>query len=122
LQSCACSGYCPTASPTPTCATTWHARSQRLPEQITSSQITYDLRRLRHHGLIERIPHTFRYRLTDTGTRSALFLTRVHHRVWTTGLAELRDPEPPIPFRPRTVDRDYQAAIDDLTRRARLPA
>jgi hypothetical protein len=92
------------------------------PEQITSSQITYDLRRLRHHGLIERIPHTFRYRLTNTGMRSALFLTRVHQRLWRTGLAELCDPNPPIPSRLRTADRAYQAAIDDLTRQAGLAA
>ena len=92
------------------------------PEQITSGQITYDLRRLRHHGLIERIPHTFRYQLTHTGTRSALFLTRVHQRLWRTGLAELCDPNPPIPSRLRTADRAYQAAIDDLTRQAGLAA
>ena len=38
---------------------------------MTSGQITYDLRRLRLHGLIERIPHTFRYRVTPTGLRTA---------------------------------------------------
>ncbi len=94
----------------------------KLPEQMTSSQITYDLRRLRHHGLIERIPHTFRYQLTTTGMRSALFLTRVNHRLWRTGLAELTDPNPPIPSRLRTADRAYQAAIDDLTHQAGLAA
>ena len=92
------------------------------PEDMTSSQITYDLRRLRHHGLIERIPHTFRYQLTNTGMRSALFLTRIHDRLWRTGLAELCDPNPPIPSRLRTADRAYQAAIDDLTREAHLTA
>ena len=29
--------------------------------------MTYDLRRLNTHGLIERIPHTHRYQVTDTG-------------------------------------------------------
>jgi len=38
---------------------------------MTSGQITYDLRRLRLQGLIERIPHTFRYRVTPTGLRTA---------------------------------------------------
>jgi hypothetical protein len=94
----------------------------KLPEHMTSSQTTYDLRRLRHHGLIERIPHTFRYQPTTTGIRSALFLTRVHHRLWRTGLAELTDPNPPLPTRLRTADRAYQAAIDDLTHQAGLPA
>jgi hypothetical protein len=41
---------------------------------MTSGQIAYDLRRLRLHGLIERIPHTFRYRVTGTGMRLARYL------------------------------------------------
>ena len=31
----------------------------KTPDLMTSGQITYDLRRLRLHGLIERIPHTW---------------------------------------------------------------
>jgi Mn-dependent DtxR family transcriptional regulator len=89
---------------------------------MTSGQITYDLRRLRHHGLIERIPHTFRYRVTDSGMRSAQFLTRVHDRVLRTGLAELTDPSPPVSTALRAADRAYQAAIDDLTRQAGIAA
>ena len=61
---------------------------------MTSGQITYDLRRLRLHGLIERIPHTFRYRVTDTGMRSAQFLTRIHDRLLRTGLAQTHRPPP----------------------------
>ena len=92
------------------------------PGHMTSGQITYDLRRLRHHGLIERIPHSFRYRVTDTGLRTARYLTRVHDRVLRTGLAELTDPSPPAPTALRAADRAYQAAIDDLTRRAAIVA
>ncbi len=84
--------------------------------------MTYDLRRLRLHGLTERIPHTFRYRVTDTGLRTALFLTRVHDRLLRTGLAELTDPDPPLSTALRAADRAYQAAIDDLTRQAGLAA
>jgi hypothetical protein len=43
-------------------------------ESMTAGQMTYDLRRLRLHGLIERIPHTHRYRPTDHGFRTAVFL------------------------------------------------
>ena len=89
---------------------------------MTSGQITYDLRRLRLHGLIERIPHTFRYRVTDTGMRSAQLLTRLHDRLLRTGLAELTDPSPPAPTALRAADRAYQAAIDDLARQAGLAA
>jgi hypothetical protein len=92
------------------------------PGHMTSGQITYDLRRLRLHGLIERIPHTFRYNVTRTGQRSATFLTRVHDRVLRTGLAEITDPSPPAPTALRAADRAYQAAIDDLTRKAGLAA
>jgi hypothetical protein len=92
------------------------------PAHMTSGQITYDLRRLRLHGLIERIPHTFRYHVTATGLRSATFLTRVHDRVLRTGLAQITDPSPPAPTALRAADRAYQAAIDDLTRNAGLAA
>ena len=92
------------------------------PGLMTSGQITYDLRRLRLHGLIERIPHTFRYRVTDTGVRSARYLTRLHDRLLRTGLAELTDPSPPAPTALRAADRAYQAAIADLARQAGLAA
>ena len=36
-------------------------------EHITAGRMTYDLRRLRAHGLIERIPRTRRYTVTETG-------------------------------------------------------
>jgi hypothetical protein len=44
--------------------------------------------RLRMHGLIERIPGTFRYQVTDAGITRALFLTRLHDKFLRTGLAE----------------------------------
>jgi hypothetical protein len=56
----------------------------KTPDLMTSGQMTYDLRRLRLHGLIERIPHTFRYQVTDTGLRSAQYLTRLHDRLLRT--------------------------------------
>src|SRR5258708_25264200 len=92
------------------------------PEAMTSGQITYDLRRLRVHGLIERIPHSFRYQVTTGGIRQALFLTRLTQRLLIPGLAGLTDPSPPIPSRLRAAPRAYDAAIADLTRQARLAA
>ena len=92
------------------------------PDLMTSGQITYDLRRLRMHGLIERIPHTFRYQVTEAGMRSAQFLTRLHDRVLRTGLAQLTDPDPPASTALRAADRAYQAAIDDILRHAGLAA
>jgi hypothetical protein len=94
----------------------------KTPDLMTSGQITYDLRRLRLHGLIERIPGTFRYQVTDTGIRTARFLVRVHDHVLRTGLTEITDPSPPAPTALRAADRAYQAALDDLTRHAGLAA
>ncbi|MBV9595928.1 MAG: hypothetical protein JOZ87_03630, partial [Chloroflexi bacterium] len=53
----------------------------------TSAQMTYDLRRLRLHGLIARIPRSNTYYLTPQGLRVALFYTKVHHRLLTPLLA-----------------------------------
>lgn len=92
------------------------------PEDMTSGQITYGLRRLRVHGLIERIPHSFRYQVTDTGLRQALFLTRLVSHMMIPGLAQLTDPGPPVPSRLRAAARAYETAIDDLARQARLAA
>jgi hypothetical protein len=94
----------------------------RPAETITAGQMTYDLRRLRLHSLITRIPHTHRYQPTDTGLRHALFLTRLHDRVLRTGLAELTDPNPPQPSKLRTAEQAYLTAIDDLTNRTGLAA
>jgi hypothetical protein len=91
----------------------------RPPGTITPGQATYDLRRLREHGLIERIPRTHRYQVTDTGLRHAMFLTRVHDRVLLTGIAQLNSPAPAAL---RQADRAYHAAICDLTRSAGLAA
>src|SRR3954464_5865005 len=96
---------------------------RRLPdEQITAGQMTYDLRRLRAHGLIERIPGSHRYRVTDTGLHHAMLLTHVHPRVLQPGLAQLLDPAPPRPTPLRSAARAYQDALDQLTGETELAA
>ena len=42
---------------------------------------------LRLHGLIERIPKSYRYRITANGLRTAIFYTRLYNRALRTGLA-----------------------------------
>jgi hypothetical protein len=54
---------------------------------------SYHLRRLRLHGLIERIPGTHRYRVTSQGSRAALFCTRVYDRILRPGLAVITPEE-----------------------------
>ena len=51
----------------------------------------YDLRRLRLRGLIERIPHTRRYRVTDEGFRTALCFHRTYARVLRPSLSVVFD-------------------------------
>jgi hypothetical protein len=59
------------------------------PSQWTQGRLTYQLRRLRLHGLIERIPQTQRYHVTDRGYRIALWFTRCHARLLRPALAEI---------------------------------
>lgn len=92
------------------------------PEAMTSGQLTYDLRRLRIHGLIRRIPHSFRYQVTLAGLRQALFLTRLTQRLLIPGLAELTDPSPPVSSPLRAAARAYEACLDSLARQAGLAA
>jgi DNA-binding transcriptional ArsR family regulator len=91
-------------------------------DTITAGQMSYDLRRLRAHGLITRIPRSHRYRLTDTGLHHAMLLTHTHTRLLLPGLAQLADPDPPAPSPLRTAARNYRQAIDQLTQDAGLAA
>src|SRR3954447_19745472 len=94
----------------------------RGPGTLTSGQATYDLRRLRHHGLIERIPHSHRYRVTAEGHRRVLFLTRTHHRLLRGGLAELTGTVPVTTRGIQAASNAYDRAIDELINRAGLAA
>jgi hypothetical protein len=53
------------------------------PGDMSGGQISYDLRRLRAHQIIERIPHSRNYQVTADGLSTALFFTRLTRRVIT---------------------------------------
>ena len=80
----------------------------KKPSQLSPGQITYDLRRLRLHGLTERIPKTHRYRITAKGLRTAIFYTGLYNRALRTGLAIISpratSPEPPMAKAIRTAE------------------
>jgi hypothetical protein len=82
----------------------------------TSRQATYDLRRLKRKGLIERIPHSHRYQLTPLGRRVAVLFTKAHGRLLTPGLVEL-DPRLPEDIARRSplarAWRQLDHALDD---------
>src|SRR5215475_10850931 len=50
-----------------------------LDHPLGPGAVTYRLRRLRLHGMIERRPHTNRYHVTDLGWRVALFFSRTYN-------------------------------------------
>ena len=56
-------------------------------EAWTPGRMTYDLRRLRLRGLIERIPRTRRYRVTQEGLRTALCFHRTYARLLRPALS-----------------------------------
>jgi hypothetical protein len=88
-----------------------------------AAQMTYDLRRLRLHGLIAPIARSHRYRVTDRGRHIALFLTKLHSRLLRPGLAQLTDRFPPSTSRPlHAAILRLDRAIDALIHRAQLSA
>jgi hypothetical protein len=64
------------------------------PDTYSTARMTYDLRRLRLKGLIERLDHSHHYRLTDLGLKVATFFTRLYERVFRPGLAALPAEQP----------------------------
>ena len=79
----------------------------------TTSQMTYDLRRLCLHRLIRRLPRSNTYLLTTEGMRVALFYTKVHDRLLTPLLAA-HTPPAPLPLRRalQTIDQSVDFYID----------
>ncbi len=60
-------------------------------DEYGQGRMTYDLRRLRLRGLIEPIPHTHRYAVTDAGVRVALCYHRVFVRVLRPAVSHAMD-------------------------------
>jgi hypothetical protein len=94
----------------------------RAPAQVSAGQMTYALRRLKLHGLIERLPGRHRYQVTPLGGRVALFFTRTHQRVLQPGLAHLAPGAPDLdaPLK-RQFDR-LDAALSQWIAHAQGPA
>ena len=77
---------------------------------------------LRLHGLIERLPMTRRYRLTDQGLRTALFYTRVYSRILRPAMVPII-PNPPADS-PASMRRLHaaEAAVNSWCDQARIAA
>jgi len=92
------------------------------PANYPSGRMTYDLRRLRLHGIIERIPHTHRYQLTTAGLRIALFFSRTYARLLRPKLAEIMPQAPPTTSRLRGAFDRLNSEIDACCQQQRLAA
>jgi hypothetical protein len=90
------------------------------PGDMSGGQISYDLRRLRAHQIIQRIPHSRSYQLTADGLSTALFFTRLTRRVIIPALAEITGADPPPGSPLRQADHAYKTAIADLAAQASL--
>jgi len=91
--------------------------AELLGADYTSAQMTYDLRRLRLHGLITRLPGTHTYVTTPDGLRVAAFYTKLGTRVLAPLLAADR---PPAPIQVRRALATLDRAVNDYVTNARL--
>jgi hypothetical protein len=88
-----------------------------LGHDYSQRQMSYDLRRLRLHGLIQRLPHSNTYQLTPEGIRVAVFYTKLQNRL----LRPLLDADqPPAPIEIRRALGKLEAAVTHYIHNARL--
>jgi hypothetical protein len=88
-----------------------------LDAHYTPNQMSYDLRRLRLHGLITRIGGTNTYTLTDQGIRVAVFYTKLRDRL----LGPLLEADkPPAPAELRRALATIERVTNEYVTNARL--
>jgi len=85
-------------------------------------KMTYDLRRLRLHRIIERIPHSHTYRITPDGLRVALFFSRSYTRLLRPKLAQIMPTAPPGNSPLRAAFDHLQKQIDRCCEQEKLVA
>jgi hypothetical protein len=88
-----------------------------LGHDYRQSRMSYDLRRLRLHGLITRPPRSNTYTLTWAGIRVALFYTKLPNRL---PRPLLDADKPPAPVHVRRALKTLERAVSDYTLDARL--
>jgi len=90
-----------------------------LGQPYSASKMSYDLRRLRLHGLIARLAHSNTYVLTPEGIRVAVFYSKLQNRL----LRPLLDADkPPAPIPVRRALTTLEHSIGDYVHNARLAA
>jgi hypothetical protein len=88
-----------------------------LGQHYSASKMSYDLRRLRLHGLIARLPRSNTYVLTPEGIRVAVFYSKLQNRL----LRPLLDAnKPPARREIRNALTTLEHAVNDYAHTARL--
>jgi hypothetical protein len=87
-------------------------------DRYTLASLRYDLSKLRAKGLVERLPHSRRYRLMPEGYSICLVFLKLFDRVYAPLTAALLSPvkaDPTLPSQRQShLDRLYQRVVDDL--------
>jgi 5,10-methenyltetrahydromethanopterin hydrogenase len=91
--------------------------AELLGTPYSANQMSYDLARLRLHGLIERVEHRHCYALTDDGRRFAVFYSKLGDRVLPALFAA---DQPNAPPKIRQALKVIDGCIGDYTRDACL--
>jgi hypothetical protein len=89
---------------------------------MTPGRTTYQLRRLRLHGLIERQPRSHRYRVTSLGLRTAVFCTRTYQRLLRPGYQALMPASEAVDSDLRRHFTTLEAILDHRVTAANLAA
>jgi len=93
-----------------------------LGHPYSSAQMTYDLRRLRLRGLIERLVGTHRYQVTPYGVRVAFFYSKLYLRIFRPYAPALEPFREAIPQPVRAALLELNDAIDRVYQEAALAA
>jgi len=94
----------------------------QAPAELTAGRMSYDLRRLRLHGLIARGKKSNRYQLTERGIQVALFFTRSYARILRPGLAQITGQQWEACSSLRTSFDQVLRQIDQLVHDAKMAA
>jgi hypothetical protein len=98
----------------------WAPLLGKDPSAMTPGRMTYQLRRLRLHGMIARQQGTHRYVITEFGLRVSLFFTRCHARILRPGLSMVMDDTGDDPPALRRAFGELEAAIDRHVAEAKM--
>ena len=92
-------------------------------KSYTVTQLRYDLRKMKAHGLVERDGKRYAYRLTAKGNKAALLFVLFHKRVCGPLAYSLFNPPPQPPPSPATkIEAAYRKADHSIEQILRLLA